>query len=87
VSVLRKGLDEQKAEIHRVHSETSRKLKEITLRKAGVINEIEKKNMLLEQLKRDEEELDKKINKENEDLDLINQKIENLTKSQPLVLA
>ena len=36
VSVLRKGLDEQKAEIHRVHSETSRKLKEITLRKAGL---------------------------------------------------
>jgi hypothetical protein len=87
VSVLRKGLDEQKAEIHRVHTETSRKLKEITLKKAGVINEIEKKNMLLEQLKRDEEELEKKINKENEDLDLINQKIENLTMSQPLVLS
>ena len=87
VSVLRKGLDEQKAEIHRVHTETSRKLKEITLKKAGVINEIEKKNMLLEQLKRDEEELDKKIKKENEDLDLIDQKIENLTMSQPLVLS
>jgi hypothetical protein len=43
--------------------------------------------MLLEQLKRDEEELEKKINKENEDLDLINQKIENLTMSQPLVLS
>jgi len=87
VSVLRKGLDEQKAEISRVHSETSRKLKEITLKKAGVINEIEKKNMLLEQLKRDEEELEKKINKENEELDLINQKIEKLTISQPLVLS
>jgi hypothetical protein len=87
VSVLRKGLDEQKAEINRVHIETSRKLKEITLKKAGVINEIEKKNMLLEQLKRDEEELEKKIKKENEELDLINQKIENLTMSQPLVLS
>ena len=87
VSVLRKGLDEQKAEIHRVHTETSRKLKEITLKKAGVINEIEKKNMLLEQLKRDEEELEKKIKKENEDLGVIDQKIENLTMSQPLVLS
>ena len=29
----------------------------------------------------------KKFNKENEDLDLINQKIENLTMSQPLVLS
>ena len=87
VSVLRRGLDEQKAEINRAHIETSRKLKEITLKKAGVINEIEKKNMLLEQLKRDEEELDKKIKKENEELDLINQKIENLTMSQPLVLS
>ena len=87
VSVLKKGLDEQKAEIHREHSESTKKLKEITLKKAGVINEIEKKNMLLEQLKRDEEELEKKINKENEDLDMINQKIENLTMSQPLVLS
>jgi len=87
VSVLRKGLDEQKAEIDRAHSETTRKLKEITLKKAGVINEIEKKNMLLEQLKRDEEELEKKIKKENEDLGVIDQKIENLTMSQPLVLS
>ena len=87
VSVLRKGLDEQKAEINRAHSETTRKLKEITLKKEGVKNEIEKKNMLLEQLKRDEEGLERKIKKENEDLEVIDQKIENLTMSQPLVLS
>lgn len=87
VSVLRKGLDEQKEEIQRIHGETSRKLKEITLRKTGLINEIAKKTMLLEQLKRDEEELNQKITKENEELDLINQKINNLTMSQPLVLS
>ncbi len=87
VSVLRRGLDEQKAEINRAHIETSRKLKEITLKKTGVINEIEKKNMLLEQLKRDEEELEKKNNKETEELNLLNQKIENLTMSQPLVFS
>ena len=87
VSVMKKGLDEQKGEIQRIHSETSRKLKEITLRKTGVINEIEKKSMLLEQLKRDEEELNQKITKENEELNLINQKINNLTLSQPLVLS
>ncbi len=44
--------------------------------------------MLLDQLKRNwKRELEKKIKKENEELDLINQKIENLTMSQPLVLS
>lgn len=87
VTILKRGLDEQKAEIERAHNETTRKLKEITLKKAGVKNEIENKKLLLEQLKRDEDELDKKIKRETEELDLINQKIENLTMSQPPVLS
>jgi hypothetical protein len=83
VSVLRKGLDEQKVEVERVHSATVRTLKETTLKKEGLIKEIQKKALLLDQLKKDEEELQQKINKENNDLNLINKKIENLTISQP----
>lgn len=83
VSVLRKGLDEQKVEVERVHSETVRTLKETTRKKEGVIKEIQKKTILLDQLKKDEEELQKKITKETNDLNLINKKIENLTLPQP----
>ena len=78
VSILRKGLDEQKKEIEKVHRETIRQLKEITLKKEGLIKEIEKKNMLLEQLKKDEQELSKKNAKENEELAMIDQKTEAL---------
>ena len=85
VSVLRKGLDEQKVEVERVHSETVRTLKETTMKKEGLIKEIQKKTTLLDQLKKDEEELQKKITKENNDLNLINKKIENLTLPQPSV--
>lgn len=82
VSFLRKGLDEQKTEIERVHSETARNLKETVMKKAGIIKELQKKTALLDQLKKDEEELQAKINKENRDLNLINERIENLTATQ-----
>jgi len=78
VSILRKGLDEQQKEIEKVHKETIRQLKEITLKKEGLIKEIEKKNMLLEQLKKDEQELSKKNAKENEELTMLAQKTEAL---------
>ena len=84
MSVLRRGLDEQKVEIERVHSGTVRILKETILKKEGLIKEIKQKTILLDQLKKDEEELQKKITKENNDLNLINKKIENLTLPQPL---
>ena len=84
LSVLRKGLDEQKGEVERIHSETVRTLKETTMKKENLIKEIQKKTILIDQLKKDEEELQKKITKENNDLNLINKKIENLNLSQPL---
>ena len=83
ISVLRKGLDEQKVEVERVHSETARTLKETTMKKEGLIKEIQNKTLLIDQLKKDEEELQKKITKESNDLNLINKKIENLTQPQP----
>lgn len=83
LGVLRKGLDEQKVEVERVHNETIRTLKETTMKKESLIKEIQKKTILLDQLKKDEEELQKKITKENNDLNLINKKIENLTLPQP----
>jgi DNA repair exonuclease SbcCD ATPase subunit len=83
VSVLKKGLDEQKTEIERVHSETERNLKENTMRKEGIIKELQKKTVLLDQLKKDEDELQQKISKESNDLSLINKKIENLLIPQP----
>jgi hypothetical protein len=79
VSSLKKGLDEQKAEIEREHNDTTKRLNEISKRKEGVIKEIDEKNMFLGQLKRDEEELSKKVEKEKEELNLINEKIEKLT--------
>jgi len=83
VNVLKKGLDEQKTEIERVHSETERNLKETTMRKEGIIQELQKKTALLDQLKKDEAELEQKITKESNDLSLINKKIENLIVQQP----
>jgi len=82
VSTLRKGLDEQKTEIEREHNETNKRLKEISKRKEYVIKEINDKNMFLDQLKRDEQELTKKVEKGNEELTLINEKIEKLAMSQ-----
>ncbi|MCK5421315.1 MAG: hypothetical protein KAJ08_04090 [Deltaproteobacteria bacterium] len=82
VSTLRKGLDEQKTEIEREHNEINKRLKEISKRKEYVIKEINDKNMFLDQLKRDEQELTKKVEKGNEELSLINEKIEKLTMSQ-----
>lgn len=82
VGTLRKGLDEQKAEIEREHTETNKRLKEISRRKADVVQEITDRNTFLDQLKRDEQELMKKVEKENEELQLINEKIERLTMSQ-----
>jgi len=82
VSTLRKGLDEQKTAIEREHNETKKRLKEISKRKNDVIKEIDEKNMLLDQLKRDEQDLSKKIEKGNEELNLIDEKIEKLTMLQ-----
>jgi len=82
VSSLKKGLDEQKTEIEKEHNETNKRLKEISKRKEYVIKEINDKNMFLDQLKRDEQELTKKVEKGNEELSLINEKIEKLTMSQ-----
>ncbi len=78
VNIVRKGLDEQKREIDRAHKETTRQLKELALSKEGIMKEIEKKNLLLEQLKKDEHELSKRNAKENEALAAIDQKIEAL---------
>jgi len=83
VNIVRKGLDEQRKEIDRVHKETTRQLKEIALSKEGIIKEIEKKNLLLEQLKKDEQELSKKNARENEELASIAQKIEALMMQKP----
>jgi len=83
VNVLRKGLDEQRQEIDRVHKETARRLKEIALNKEGIIKEIEKKNLLLEQLKKDEQELSKRNAKENQELTSITQRIEALFNPDP----
>lgn len=83
ISVLRKGLDEQKVEVERVHNETVRTLKETAMKKEGLLKQIQQKTILLDQLKKDEEELQKKITKESNDLNLINKKIENLTLPQP----
>ena len=82
VSSLRKGLDEQKTEIEREHNETNKRLKEISKRKEYVIKEINDKNMFLDQLKRDEQEFTKKVEKGNDELSLINEKIKKLTMSQ-----
>ena len=82
VSTLRKGLDEQKAEIERENNAANKRLKEISKRKEDVIKEINDKNMFLDQLKRDEQELSKNIEKGNEELSLINEKIEKLAMSQ-----
>ncbi|MDD1689009.1 MAG: hypothetical protein LUO90_05530, partial [Methanoregula sp.] len=53
------------------------------LNKEGIIKEIEKKNLLLEQLKKDEQELSKRNVKENEELASIAQRIEALMMSRP----
>jgi hypothetical protein len=87
VNIVRKGLDEQKKEIDRVHKETTRKLREIALSKEGLIKEIEKKNLLLEQLKKDEQELSKRNAKEDEELASIDQKIDALMMQQPVLQA
>ena len=68
LNIVKKGLEEQKKEIDRVHRETARQLKEIALNKEGIIKEIEKKNLLLEQLKKDEQELSKRNTRENDEL-------------------
>ena len=80
---MKKGLEEQKKEIDRVHRETARQLKEIALSKEGIVKEIEKKNLLLEQLKKDEQELSKRNAKENEELASIARRIEALMMSRP----
>jgi len=78
-NIQRKELEEQKTEIEREHHETTRLLKEVVKRKEDVIKELEEKNTLLEQLKKDEKELTTKIDKEDEELKLIDEKIEKLT--------
>jgi len=83
VNIVRKGLDEQRKEIDRVHKETTRQLKELALSKEGIMKEIEKKNLLLEQLKKDEHELSKRNARENEELASIAQKIEALMMQKP----
>jgi len=87
VNIVKKGLDEQKKEIDRVHRETTRQLKEIALNKEGIRNEIEKKNLLLEQLKKDEQELSKRNARENEELTSIAQKIDTLMMQKPAIHA
>ena len=87
VNILKKGLDEQKSEIDRVHRETTRQLKEIALSKEGILKQIEKKNFLLEQLKKDEQELSKRNARENEELASIAQKIEALMMQKPAMHA
>lgn len=78
-NIQRKELEEQKKEIEREHHETTRLLKEVVKRKEDVIKELEEKNTLLEQLKKDEKELTTKIDKEDEELKPIDEKIEKLT--------
>lgn len=87
VNILRKGLDEQKNELDRVQRETSRQLKEIALTKEGIIKEIEKKQLLLEQLNHNEQELLKRNAKATEELAAIARKIEALGNPQPVLQA
>jgi hypothetical protein len=87
INILKKGLDEQKQEIDREHKETTRQLREIALSKEGIMKEIEKKNILLEQLKKDEQELSKRNAKENEKLAAIDREIETLLNPKPAVNA
>jgi DNA repair exonuclease SbcCD ATPase subunit len=77
----RKALDDQKAEIEKEHKETTRLLKEISNRKDEVIKEINENNKLLEQLKKDEEELSRNSKREDKELKLIEEKIDNAMKS------
>lgn len=81
VNTLKKELDEQKIRTEKKHNETNKLLKEIVKRKEEVIKEIEEKNALREQLIKDEQELTEKIEKENEELNLINEKIEKVAMS------
>jgi len=81
INIVKKGLDEQKQEIERALKETARQLNEIALGKEGIIKEIEKKNLLLEQFKKDEQELSKKSARESEELAAITQKIDSLIMS------
>jgi DNA repair exonuclease SbcCD ATPase subunit len=83
INIVKKGLDEQKQEIERALKETARQLNEIALGKEGIIKEIEKKNLLLEQFKKDEQELSKKSARESEELAAITQKIDSLIMSKP----
>jgi DNA repair exonuclease SbcCD ATPase subunit len=77
----RKALDDQKAEIEKEHKETTRLLKEISNRKDEVIKELDENNKLLEQLKKDEEELSSNSKREDKELKLIEEKIDNAMKS------
>jgi DNA repair exonuclease SbcCD ATPase subunit len=77
----RKALDDQKAEIEKEHKETTRILKEISNRKDEVIKELDENNKLLEQLKKDEEELSSNSKREDKELKLIEEKIDNAMKS------
>lgn len=78
VNTVRKDLDEQKTVIGRKNSETTKLLKEVVRKKEDITKEIEEKSTLLEQLTKDEQELTQKIKKENEELNVINEKIEKL---------
>ncbi len=81
INSQRKALDDQKAEIEKEHKETTRLLKEISNRKDEVIKEIDENNKLLEQLKKDEEELSRNCKREDKELKLIEERIDNAMKS------
>jgi DNA repair exonuclease SbcCD ATPase subunit len=81
INSQRKALDDQKAAIEKEHKETTRLLKEISKRKNEIIEEIDENNKLLEQLKKDEEELSRNCKREDRELKLIEEKIDNAIKS------
>ena len=78
VNNQKKELEEQKSQIEREYRETVNFLNEIRSRIESVSKEIEEKNALREQLKKDELEVSEKIKKENEGLKSINAKIEKI---------